>query len=122
MRPPRAKSRALHQSLFGGHQASIRLTVRLGRGLSGPPLPLRIEVLDPIFVLKVKVEVALRLLRETQGERVVSRLAVAEDIELECERAGRPERGSTPCPAPAGNDGKKSHLCALQTAASLCAT
>jgi len=79
---PRTR-RSLFRNAIFGTATSLRVTVLLERGLSGPPLPLRIEVLDPCFVLKCKVECALRLLRETQGEGAIGTVASAEDIVLE---------------------------------------
>ena len=78
---PRGGNR--RQNIFTGGSTFLRVRIVLERGLSGPVLPLRVDALDPVFVLKCKVEVALRLLRETQGEGAIGRSAKAEDIELE---------------------------------------
>ena len=78
---PRGGNR--RQNIFTGGNTFLRVRIVLERGLSGPVLPLRVDALDPVFVLKCKVEVALRLLRETQGEDAIGRTAKAEDIELE---------------------------------------
>lgn len=86
VRPPRSKkskSLFVRKSLFAGGTASVKVRVSLERGLRGPQLPLRIEVVDPVFVLKCKIECALRLLRETQGDDAVGLVPAAEDIELE---------------------------------------
>ena len=74
--------RRLHAALFNNTQNDVRLRINLSRGLQGPPLPLRIEHADMVFVLKVKIELALRLLRET-GHGTSGPLPKAEDIELE---------------------------------------
>ena len=83
------KPRGRKHHLFASGNTSVRVNVVLQRGLAGPPLPLRIEAVDPIFVLKCKIECALRLLRETQGKEAIGVCAVAEDIELECNNARR---------------------------------
>jgi GTPase SAR1 family protein len=82
MRPPRARGRRLLQAFGGAAATELKIRVVLSTGFDGPPLPLRIELTDMVFVLKAKVECALRLLRETQGEGSVGRVAIAEDIEL----------------------------------------
>jgi len=78
-----AARRSMFRANLFGNSTSVRVTVLLEKGLSGPPLPLRIEVLDPCFVIKCKVECALRLLRETQGEGAIGVVASAEDIVLQ---------------------------------------
>ena len=84
---PRGKSRKqalfVRKSLFTGNNTCIKVRIILERGLRGPTLPLKIDVVDPVFVLKCKVECALKLLRETQGDSAVGVTATAEDIELE---------------------------------------
>ena len=84
-RPKSGKRKAslfARQNLFTGGTTTLKVRVTLECGLSGPLLPLRMEALDPVFVLKCKIECALRLLRETQGEDACGVLAAAEDIEL----------------------------------------
>ena len=53
MRPPRGRGRKqslfVRQNLFSGGSNSLRVRVRLTRGLAGPVLPLKIEATDPIF-------------------------------------------------------------------------
>ena len=78
----RTRTKRLRSLLFRGSSADAKVRVVLTGGLRGPSLPLQILVTDQVFVLKCKVEVALRLLRETQGEDVVSD-ATAEEIDLE---------------------------------------
>ena len=74
----------LRQALFNiGATTDLRVKVLLRKGLSGPVLPLRVEASDMSFVLKCKVEVALRLLKETLGEDAVGAVVPAEDIQLE---------------------------------------
>ena len=75
------RNRNIH--IFAGGSTTVRIKVILGRGLKGPTLPLTVDHSDPCFVVKAKVECALRLLHETQGEGVVGIIAAAEDIELE---------------------------------------
>ena len=70
------------RSVFKNAQ-QVRVRVLLQHGLDGPPLPLTVEHSDMVFVLKVKVEVALRLLRETVLHGSTAPLPAAEDIELE---------------------------------------
>ena len=82
-KPRGRRSRLLRQALFAQGSTDIRVKIVLRNGLSGPVLPLRCEVADMSFVLKCKVECALRHLRETQGESSVGIMAAAEDIELE---------------------------------------
>ena len=69
MAPRRGARKLLRSSIFTGGSTSLKIKVMLERGLSGPVLPLRIEVSDMAFVVKCKIECALRLLNETQGER-----------------------------------------------------
>ena len=77
-----ALQRRLRTALFSsGHD--VKLKVILKRPLEGPPLPLTLSGSDMIFVLKVKIELALRLLRETAQEGSTAPLPQAEDIELE---------------------------------------
>ena len=77
------KSRRLARALWRNNSESIKVRILLTGGLSGPVLPLTVEVSDMTFVLKCKVECALRLLNETQGEGSVGVAASAEDIVLE---------------------------------------
>ena len=83
-RPKNAgKGRRLARALWRSTSESIKVRVVLSGGLSGPMLPLSIEVSDMAFVLKCKVECALRLLHETQGDTSIGPAATAEDIVLE---------------------------------------
>ena len=70
------------RSAFSVADTSVRLRVKLERGLEGPLLPLNVDHSDMVFVLKVKIEIALRLLQDTGNLRskVVPK---AEEIELE---------------------------------------
>ena len=70
------------RSAFSVADTSVRLRVKLERGLEGPLLPLNVDHSDTVFVLKVKIEIALRLLQDTGNLRskVVPK---AEEIELE---------------------------------------
>ena len=70
------------RSAFSVADTSVRLRVKLERGLEGPLLPLSVDHSDTVFVLKVKIEIALRLLQDTGNLRskVVPK---AEEIELE---------------------------------------
>lgn len=74
--------RRLRASLFQGTN-ELRVKVLPKHGLVGPPLTLRIEHGDMIFVLKVKVEIALRLLHESSELRDENPLPNAESITLE---------------------------------------
>lgn len=70
--------------LFQQASTEVKLRVVLERGLSGPPLTLRADCGDMTFVLKVKVECALRLLRDAGGGAdAAGPAATAEDVELE---------------------------------------
>lgn len=84
MRLPTGK-RLLRAAMFQSSTAvSIKLV--LGPGLEAPPLSLRCEHSDMCFVLKVKVECALRMLREmgrgSGGDASSQPSVVAEDLEL----------------------------------------
>ena len=76
--------RRLRQGLFQT-STEVKIKVNLTRGLEGGPLPLRIKRTDMVFVLKVKVEIALRLLRESTqaSSSSATPLPTAEDVELE---------------------------------------
>ena len=75
------RNRNIH--IFAGGSTTVRIKVILGRGLEDRAA----AAVDPHFRTsrhgQGKVEVALRLLHETQGEGVVGIIAAAEDIELE---------------------------------------
>ena len=70
----------LRTAIFSVASSEIKLTVVLKSGLAGPPLPFVIEASDMAFVLKCKIECALKLLNETQPGSV-GKVAPAEDIE-----------------------------------------
>jgi hypothetical protein len=74
--------RRLRSALFQ-NSSEIRVKVLLRNGLEGPALSLRMNFGDMIFVLKVKVEICLRLLHETVQGASSAPLPTAENIELE---------------------------------------